>query len=304
MRKVRTVVAGIANLQTTVPVAGFPIEYEPARYLPGEIVIGAGGVGMNVARVLAGLGGRVVLVAPLGTDVTADAVEAETRRAGVELRRSAALDRSPRSVVLHAPDGRRQVNTDLAGATAAPVDLPGFTSLAAGADAVVLGNVDFTRPLLRPVQALGVPVVVDLQDVRGPDNPYDRDFLAADVLLMSDERVRGAEADVLRAVAGRSAARLVVLTRGAGGCLALAAGEDEPWAVPAADAGPVGNTTGAGDAFTAALTHYLLGRKLPARQALPAAAAAAAAVLARPDRPVTEGTVADVLAGPAPTEHG
>lgn len=266
----RTVVVGIANLQIAVPVAGFPVGYEPARHLPGGIAVGAGGVGLNVARVLAGLGADVVLVAPLADDVIAGLVAAEAARAGVGLRPVVA-GRSPRSVVLVGPDGRRQVNTDLAGALDAVVE----PAAIAGADAVVLGNVDLARPLLPVARAAGVPVVVDLQDVQGPGNPYDRDFLVADVLVMSNERIRGREAAVLRAL-GRSA-RLAVVTLGAGGCLALAGGTE--WRVPAVDVGPVADTTGAGDAFTAALTHFLLGRRLPARAAVAAAAGVAAEVL-------------------------
>lgn len=279
----RAVVAGIANQQTRLPVEGFPHPYSPARHLPGRIEDTVGGVGFNVAAALARLGAAVDLLAPLADDPAGRAVLAAADRLGVSTRLCArALDRTPRSVVLVDATGRRQVNTDLGGALAASFDPAAFRAAATGADMCVLGNLGFSRPLLPAARGLGVPVVVDLQDVRGPDHPYDQDFLAADTLVMSHERLAGRDLPgLLRALRSRSRASLLVLTLGADGSLALTPDDADCWRTPAADVGPVSDTTGAGDAFTAALAHALHGRRLPAREAVRAATAHAASRLAR-----------------------
>lgn len=292
----KTVIVGIANLQTSVPVEAFPVEYQPSRYLPGRIVTSVGGVGFNVARVLAGLGGSVSLAAPLGSDVPARAILAEAERLGLRTHLCTdTLAHTPRSVVLHAPDGRRQINTDLDGALTTSFDASLFASEVAGADAAVLGNLDFSRPFLPIARDLGVPVVVDLQDVAGPDNPYDQDFLAADILVMSHERLTSPPHEFLRDLSARSTARLMVLTLGAAGSLALTADDTGPWHTPAMDVGPLANTTGAGDSFTAALTHYLLGCRATAREAVRAATTLAGTALAQPEKTLTEKIVASTI---------
>ncbi|MEU5105160.1 MULTISPECIES: carbohydrate kinase family protein [unclassified Streptomyces] len=277
----RAVVAGIANQQTRLPVQGFPHPYSPARHLPGRIEDMVGGVGFNVAAALAQLGAAVELIAPLADDAPGQAVLAAAHRLGVGTGRcTRSLERTPRSVILVDTAGRRQVNTDLGGALAASFDAAAFRATAAGADVCVLGNLDFSRPLLPAARGLGVPVVVDLQDVRGPDNPYDRDFLAADTLVMSHERLSGQDLPgFLLALRSRSRALLLVLTLGADGSLALAPDDADCWHTPAVDVGPVPDTTGAGDAFTAALAHALHGLRLPARRAVRAATAYAASHL-------------------------
>ncbi|MFI1330635.1 carbohydrate kinase family protein [Streptomyces sp. NPDC020845] len=282
----RAVVAGIANLQTRLPVAGFPHPYSPARHLPGGIEDTVGGVGFNVAAGLARLGATVELIAPLANDAPGQAVLAAAHRMGIGTSLcTRSLERTPRSVVLVDAAGRRQVNTDLGGALAVSFDPAAFRATAAGADVCVLGNLDFSRPLLPAARALGVPVVVDLQDVRGPDHPYDQDFLTADTLVMSHERLSDQDLPgFLRALRSRSRASLLVLTLGADGSLAIAPDDADCRHTPAVDIGPVPDTTGAGDAFTAALAHALHGLRLPARKAVRAATAHAACHLSPGER--------------------
>ncbi|MFK4269779.1 carbohydrate kinase family protein [Streptomyces milbemycinicus] len=281
----RAVVLDPANQQTRLPVEGFPHPYSPARHLPGGIEDAVGGVGFNVAAGLARLGAAVELIAPLANDAPGQAVPAAAHRLGIGTGLcTRSLERTPRSVVLVDTAGRRQVNTDLGEALAVSFDPAAFRATAAGTDVCVLGN-HFSRPLLPAVRGLGVPVVVDLQDVRGPDHPYDQDFLAADTLVMSHERLPDQDLPgFLRTLRSRSRASLPVLTLGADGSLALTPDDAGCWRTPAVDIGPVPDTTGAGDAFTAALAHALHGLRLPARKAVRAATAHAASRLSPNER--------------------
>ena len=80
---VRVLVVGIANVQTTVPVDGFPVLYQPVRYLPGRIRVQIGGVGFNQARQLRALGNEVSLAAPLGADIAGRAIREELSTLGI-----------------------------------------------------------------------------------------------------------------------------------------------------------------------------------------------------------------------------
>ena len=63
------VVAGVTNVQFSVPVDGFPVAYAPVRYPQGQTGVRVAGVGYNVAAGLAALGGEVRLATFLGDDL-------------------------------------------------------------------------------------------------------------------------------------------------------------------------------------------------------------------------------------------
>lgn len=230
---------------------------------------------------MAGLGDTVSLMCPLGSDVAARAVVEEAARRQINITTATAtLDHTPRSVVLHDPSGRRQINTDLGFALAARFTTAAFTSAAQDASVAVLGNVDLSRPLLPVARELGLPIAVDLQDVQGLDNPYDQDFMAAaDILIMSHERLTAAHKEFLFQLRDKTRAGLIVLTLGADGSLALTPDMALPLHTPASPVRPHTNTTGAGDTFMGSLLHYLLSARLPLEKALDHASATVAASL-------------------------
>ncbi|HHW83563.1 MAG TPA: carbohydrate kinase family protein [Actinomycetales bacterium] len=254
----KVVVVGIANQQTALPVEGFPIEYSAARLVPNQIRHTVGGVGFNVARTLSALGHMVALASPLGEDYPAAMVDAEAYRFTISThlcRRD--LVRTPRSVVLFDHAGRRQVNVDLADAAEFVFSPEHLAPDLFRAKLVVLGNLDMVRPLIGPVLERGRRLAVDLQDVQGPDNPYDEEFLQADYLNMSNELVRGSEREVMLALRAKSRARVLTMTLAEHGALVLSREMDEPVHVPAPAVEPY-NTAGAGDIAFAKFLHATL----------------------------------------------
>ena len=86
------VVAGVTNLQFSVPVDGFPVAYVPVRYPQGQTGVRVAGVGYNVAAALAAptiderirllADGSAALMARAG-DVFAVAQQAEPAEPGI-----------------------------------------------------------------------------------------------------------------------------------------------------------------------------------------------------------------------------
>lgn len=151
-RRVRAVivVAGIANVQFSVPVEGFPLEYAPVRYLQGRTGVSVGGVGFNVAAGLAALGG---------------AVAGELRARGLDGPWVAGGQETPRSVLLHEPGGERMIHTDLRGLPEAVYPAGVFADAVRGAAYAVVTNIGFARPLLGTAHDAGVPVAADVQAI-------------------------------------------------------------------------------------------------------------------------------------------
>lgn len=256
----KVVVVGISNLQTALPVDGFPIEYEPVRAVANGIRHTVGGVGFNQARTLAALGHMVALASPLGEDYPAAMFDAEAYRYSISTHLcQRVLPRTPRSVVLYDRTGRRQANVDLGQALNHRATIDTFSPDIFLARLVVLGNVRTTLPLIPPLRARGKTLAVDLQDIQGADNPDDEPFLEATYLNMSSDRVRGRERDVLLTLRDKSHAKVLTMTLSREGALVLPRDADEPVHVRAAK--PVehpSNTAGAGDLYFGVLLHALI----------------------------------------------
>ncbi|MDT3446155.1 MULTISPECIES: carbohydrate kinase family protein [unclassified Pseudofrankia] len=293
------VVAGVANVQQTVPVDDFPLRYVPVRYLPHQLRLEAGGVGLNVARVLRTLGSPVVLATLVGADPAGVLVRAELKRAGLGGAGVVAVAGTPASVVLVDPRGARQVHTDLKDLPDATYPPALFAELVAGAQLAVVSTVGFARPLLTVAKAAGVPVAVDVQTVTGVDDAYSAPWLeAADVLFCSAERLDTDPAVFARTALERFRARIVVVGLGADGALLAVRGRPARQVRAVAPHG-VADTTGAGDALFAGFLHYWLAGGDPDDAMERAVLVAGCAVGTAGTSPhVNEAHIAELLARP------
>ena len=250
----RVLVAGSINIETTLPVAGFPIPYAAVSFTRG-IASAVAGVGWNLARALDTLGSRVVFLGLAGADAAGALLRHEVDRSGIAavLADTAA---TPQSVILYDPAGRRRAETDMKGLQEAEFPADAFDAALAGADLALLSNVNWTRPLLARAAAAGVPVATDLHDVRSLNNPYDADYLdRATVLFLSGERLPEAPEAFARRVLDRSRAAVVGIGLGSRGALVAPRGA-APTLVAAPTLRPVVSTIGAGDALLAAFLHF------------------------------------------------
>lgn len=104
-RGARVAVYGGANLDIQARSRG---PYRPADSNPGSVSACPGGVGRNIAENLARLGLSVELVAALGDDAAAAAVEASCRAAGIRVDRSLRLadEATPQYICVLDHDGR------------------------------------------------------------------------------------------------------------------------------------------------------------------------------------------------------
>lgn len=255
----RVLVAGLVNVETTLRVERFPIDYFPIAYPFFGVRSAVSGTGWNVAKALAGLGHEVRLAALIGADRHGRWAREEVAAAGVDLTGVVeGLRETPASVILVDPTGRRQVHTDLKDiqepATHYPIDR--FDAALSGCELVVIGNLAVNRPLLARARAAGVPVVTDVHVLADPDDAYNRDFMAAaDLLFLSDEGLGDRDPAVfLRELRRRYGSEVVVLGRGSAGasmCLA----DDSIAQVPAVAPRGVVNTVGAGDALLSGYVH-------------------------------------------------
>ncbi|WP_421741118.1 carbohydrate kinase family protein [Cellulomonas sp.] len=260
----RVLVNGPASWNTLIRLPALPEPRSQTLFASGHHD-GLGGTSAGKAVTLAALDVDVTLRTALGDDREGSLVREALAQPHLSLVVQP-VERTERHVNLMADDGSRvSLYLEL------PEPEPGPVPSLDGLDAAVLDLADHSRPLLAAARAAGVPVWCDVHDDDGV-GAYPRDFVAAaDVLLVSAAGLTDPRAYLSEAVA--RGCRLAVCTDGAAGALALDA---DGWIeVPAAPAGDVVDTNGAGDAFLAGLLSGVLAG-LPVEGALARASAAGA----------------------------
>ncbi|MET1059241.1 MAG: carbohydrate kinase family protein [Nocardioides sp.] len=266
---------------------------------PGTAVLGAGGVGRNIAENLARLGTSTHLVAAVGTDPLGDQLLASTREAGVGVEHVARVDvptGSYTAVLDH--DGELLVAIASMAATEAlgAAEVESAADLIAGAALLVLdGNLgtaalDAARTLAGDVPLVLDPVSVPKAErIRGFfDGTHPWHLVTPDYLELS--ALTGLPATYERQVVDACAhlhdrgVTWVWVREGERG--SLLSGPDGTTQLPALPA-RVADVTGAGDAMLGAWCHGVLTGRTPLEAARLGHAAAAVTVASehtvRPD---------------------
>ncbi|MFG2595125.1 ribokinase [Streptomyces sp. NPDC048462] len=275
-------VVGSANADLVVGV-----ERRPA---PGETVLGSdlavhpGGKGANQAVAAARLGARTALLARVGDDAHGRLLLESQRSAGVDTG-GVLVGGAPTGVALITvdPTGDNSIVVSPgANARLTPQDIRAAAPLLAAARVV---SVQLEIPLETVAETARVlPAGTRLVLNPSPPAPLPAEVLAAcDPLVVNEHEARsilgrdaGATPESWARALTALGPRSVVITLGAGGALAADTRTGDCVRVPSPEVDAV-DTTGAGDAFTAALAWRLgLGEELPAATALAVRVGAAA----------------------------
>ena len=250
----RVLISGLVNVETTVKVRKFPIDYYPIDYPFFGVQSGVSGVGLNLASAAKMLGDEVRLQSMTGMDFEASYIKDELTRRGISTTGLVnCLKQTPTSVVLYDDTGRRQIYCDLKDIqeTPYPVDEQALD----GVDLVIACNINFNRPLLEKAKAAGKTIATDVHVLSDIHDGYNRDFMsAADILFLSDEAVGENYIDFLRSLHATYHNRITVLGRGGKGAVLVY--EGQIYELPAVQVGDIVNTVGAGDALFISFNHY------------------------------------------------
>lgn len=252
-------VAGLINIETTLKVDSFPVDYQPVRYPFFGVNSTVSGVGYNVAKALTTLGGHVTFAALIGSDMHAHAVRNTLNAAGVtdDLVLSQ-LQATPQSVIIYEPSGRRMIHVDLKDIQQTVYPPDKIDDVLAPCDLAVLCNINFSRPMLARAKALGKTIATDVHALDRLDDEYNADYMrAADILFMSHERLPMPPQEWVQHLWQHYDAPIIVIGLGTEGALLAVRRDHFIDRIPAVQVRPVVNTIGAGDAlFSAFVYHY------------------------------------------------
>jgi acarbose 7IV-phosphotransferase len=254
----KILVSGLINIETTLRVDCFPINYEPVRFPFHGIHSTVSGVGFNVAKALSTLGSRISLLSMVGQDLGGQLALKSLEAAGLPYRDVIdSLPHTPQSVIMFDTEGKHMINTDLKDIQEAAYPMDAFEVILRNSSMAVLSNINFSRPFLRKARQAGKPVATDVHAIADLDDDYNREFMeAADILFMSDERLPCSPEEWAQLVMDRFSAEVLVIGLGAQGALLSVRRDGSITSYPAVHTRRVINTIGAGDALFSAFIHF------------------------------------------------
>lgn len=265
-------VVGNPGLDTLVVLA----EDDPDLEADGHFVRNVDTVGHAAAftaRACARLGHHTRILGSTGADVIGSLVRGVLVAEGVD---TALMFDDPtgtaRSVNFVRPDGRRTFFYDGGSHMTLHPPTASVEAALSGTDLVLASLPNWARDVVGRARALGLPVAVDLQDVRDPADPYRADFIAsADYLFASAAHLADPVAAAESWFAAGPAA-LVVFGMGARGALLVQRVDNGPSTVTHAPPPtlelPIVDTTGAGDSLATGFLDGVLFAGLSAPAAL------------------------------------
>ncbi len=253
----KTLVSGLINIETTLQVDSFPLQYEPVRYPFFSVNSTVSGVGYNVAKALTTLGDQVTFLSLIGNDLAGGQVRHSLQRDGIDdALVLCAMPATAQSVIIYDRQGKRQIHTDLKDIQDRVYPAEHFEAALAHASLAVLCNVNYNRSFLARANKAGVPVATDIHTIAASDDKYNADFMAAaHLLFLSDEHLPCSPEEFVRRMWDRYGTAVIVIGLGDKGALLAVRDDNFMERIPAVRTRPVVNTIGAGDALFSSFVH-------------------------------------------------
>lgn len=256
----KILVSGLVNVETTLKIEEFPINYYPIAYPFFGIKSEVSGVAYNVAKALISLENEIQLASFTGTDDEGIRIEEKLKKENIGnqlIYRE--LKETPVTVALYDNEGRRQIHCDLKDIQEKTLDFGKIEAAVMDSDLVVLCNINFNRTLLKKVKEAGKLLASDVHVIRDINDEYNKDFMKyADILFFSDEQLPCEASDFLTQMKTAYEAEIMVIGLGKAGAMLYERTQDKMYHLQAANIGEVVNTIGAGDALFSAFIHYYL----------------------------------------------
>lgn len=251
-------VSGLVNIETTLKIKEFPLQYYPIDYPFFGIGSSVSGVAYNVAKAFRTLGDEVQIVSFAGEDAEGERIEKEIRAEGMDtafLFRE--LAETPVTVAIYDTTGRRQIHCDLKDIQEKTMEKPEVEQKLAESDLAVICNINFNRPLLKKAKALGKRIATDVHVIADSEDEFNKEFMEnADILFLSDEKIPCAPEKFLIELKEKYPAEVIVIGLGASGAICYDRKMDELCKLPAVQIGGIVSTIGAGDALFTSFLHY------------------------------------------------
>ena len=251
-------VSGLVNVETSLEVDHFPVEYNPVEYPFFGITTNVSGVGLNIAKALKTLGTNGDLATIIGDDLNGAIIQRFFKQEGLKLDHALVSKDFPtsESVIVVDKTGKRKIYCDLKRLQDIN-DFPGLDVDFGNYGIAVLTNINFNRGLFHKAKEKGYLIATDVQVLFGINDDFNQEFMEnADILFMSNEAFAGHEGTFLKSVYDRFHNSIIVCGCGDNGALCYLGEKDEYYFESSVAPNGIASTVGAGDALFSAFLHF------------------------------------------------
>ena len=258
----KVIVSGLINIETTLKVRGFPINYYPIDYPFFGIKSDISGVAYNVGKALLTLENSVEIVSFIGKDEEGKRILSRLKKEGMGNQFIYnELEETPITVALYDGEGKRQIYCDLKNLQEKNIDFARIERKIKESDLIVLCNTNFNRMLLKQVKKLGKSIATDVHVLSDVDDEYNKEFIEySDILFLSDEQLPYSAEQFIFEMKKKYLSKIIVIGLGKEGAILYERSSDKVYRLEAVYMGDVVNTIGAGDAlFSCFINYYLKG---------------------------------------------
>lgn len=253
----RILVCGLVNMETTVKINEFPIEYAPIDYNFFGVNSYPAGVGLNLSLALSTLSDDVRLLSMVGDDSAGAVVRNILSKNNISTDYLMDTPHTAQSVVLYDNCGKRRIYCDLKDLQDKSYDEQIFVSAAEDADILCLCNINFSRNLLKIAKEMGKTIACDIHVQNNIHDEYNLDFMRnADILFLSNELIKGYEQEFITKLKNEYDSSIIVCGMGDKGALMYVRADDKFHIAPCVPQENIVNTVGAGDSLFSSFIHF------------------------------------------------
>lgn len=254
----KILVSGLINIETTVKIPDFPLEYTPIYYPFFGIDSTVSGVGVNISKALTTLGDDVNVISLIGNDINGKSIMdfLEDNKINTEYVKQY-LEKTAQSVVLYEESGKRQVHCDLKDVQEKSYDEKIFQKAMNECSLLVLCNINFSRSFLKEAKEQGKIIATDVHVLGDIFDEYNSEFMRyANILFMSDESISESVEDFVKKIINEYDNDIIVVGLGNKGALLYVKEDNFIGVFDAVNTRKIVNTIGAGDSLFSAFIHY------------------------------------------------
>lgn len=253
----KILVCGLINVETTVKIDEFPLEYCPIDYNFFGINSYPAGVGLNLSLALNSLSDEVKLLSMVGSDSAGAVVKNVLQSNGISPQYLCDTGSTAQSVVLYDKEGKRRIFCDLKDFQQQSYSEDLFLKAALDCDTLCLCNINFSRNLLSIAKSMGKTIACDVHTLYDIHDDYNRDYMEhADILFLSNEHIIGKEEQFLVELKEEYNCKIIVVGMGSKGALMYVRDEDRFYHCDAVKTREIVNTVGAGDSLFSSFVHF------------------------------------------------
>lgn len=254
----KILVSGLINIETTLRVNGFPINYYPIDYPFFGIKSEVAGVAYNLSRAFQVLGDEIKLLSYIGDDEEGQRILRKLKEDNIDYQYILSeLKETPTSIILYDRQGKRQIYCDLKDIQEKELLFLDMDKCIRESDIIVACNTNFNRTFIKKAKELGKTIATDVHVLSNTEDSYNNEFMQyADILFFSDEQLPCNPEIFLDKMKDTYSSKIFVIGMGEKGAMLYERSKNQKYYLQAVRAEKVVNTVGAGDALFSSFLHY------------------------------------------------